>query len=156
MTTTLTERAQSFGHLFVERVAKTPNGEAYRYLVGGEWQSLTWTQTKDRVFRIAAGLIDLGVQPQQRVAIAATTRIEWILADLATLCAGGATTTRLPVDRRSGRRLHPRRFRIGGGVRRERGAGRKGPRRRPAGVAGHRAVRRPGSAGCARVDECPR
>ena len=40
MTTTLTERAQSFGHLFVERVAKTPNGEAYRYLAGGEWQSL--------------------------------------------------------------------------------------------------------------------
>ena len=96
MTTTLTERAQSFGHLFVERVAKTPNGEAYRYLVGGEWTSLTWTQTKDRVFRIAAGLIDLGVQPQQRVAIAATTRIEWILADLATMCAGGATTSVYP------------------------------------------------------------
>ncbi|HYN71876.1 MAG TPA: AMP-binding protein, partial [Nakamurella sp.] len=96
MTTTLTERAQSFGHLFVERVAKTPNGEAYRYLADGEWQSLSWTQTKDRVFRIAAGLIDLGVQPQQRVAIAATTRIEWILADLATLCAGGATTTVYP------------------------------------------------------------
>ena len=96
MTSTLTERSQSFGHLFVERVAKTPNGEAYRYLDGGEWQSLTWTQTKDRVFRIAAGLIDLGVQPQQRVAIAATTRIEWILSDLATLCAGGATTTVYP------------------------------------------------------------
>ena len=96
MTTTLTERAQSFGHLFVERVARTPNGEAYRYLVGGEWQSLTWAQTKDRVFRIAAGLIDLGVQPQQRVAIAANTRIEWILADLATLCAGGATTSVYP------------------------------------------------------------
>jgi len=96
MTTTLTERSQSFGHLFVERVAKTPNGEAYRYLVGGEWTSLTWTQTKDRVFKIAAGLIDLGVQPQQRVAIAATTRIEWILSDLATLCAGGATTTVYP------------------------------------------------------------
>ncbi len=96
MTSTLTERSQSFGHLFVERVAKTPNGEAYRYLEGGEWQSLTWTQTKDRVFRIAAGLIDLGVQPQQRVAIAATTRIEWILSDLATLCAGGATTSVYP------------------------------------------------------------
>ena len=46
MTTTLTERSQSFGHLFVERVAKTPNGEAYRYLVGGEWQSLTWTRPR--------------------------------------------------------------------------------------------------------------
>ncbi len=48
------------------------------------------------MFKIAAGLIDLGVQPQQRVAIAATTRIEWILSDLATLCAGAATTTVYP------------------------------------------------------------
>ena len=88
MTTTLTERAQSFGHLFVDRVAKTPNGEAFRYRAGDDWVSLTWAQTKERVFTIAAGLVDLGVEPQQRVAIAATTRIEWILSDLAILCAG--------------------------------------------------------------------
>ena len=85
MTTTLTERAQSFGHLFVDRVDKTPRGEAFRYRVGDDWKSLTWSQTKDRVFNLAAGLVDLGVEPQQRVAIAATTRIEWILADLAIL-----------------------------------------------------------------------
>jgi len=96
MTTTLTERAQSFGHLFVDRVAKTPNGEAYRYRVGEDWTSLSWAQTRDRVFDLAAGLVDLGVQPQQRVAIAATTRIEWVLADLAVLCAGAATTTVYP------------------------------------------------------------
>jgi len=96
MTATLTERAQSFGALFVDRVGKTPNGEAFRYRVGDNWQSLTWTQTKRRVFELAAGLVDLGVEPQQRVAIAATTRIEWILSDLAVLCAGAATTTVYP------------------------------------------------------------
>jgi len=96
MTTTLTERAQSFGHLFVDRVAKTPTGEAFRYRVGDDWTSLSWAQTKDRVFNLAAGLVDLGVQPQQRVAIAATTRIEWILSDLAILCAGAATTSVYP------------------------------------------------------------
>ncbi len=37
MTATLTERAQSFGHLFVDRVGKTPNGEAFRYRVGDDW-----------------------------------------------------------------------------------------------------------------------
>ena len=72
------------------------SGEAFRYRVGDDWKSLTWAQTKDRVFNLAAGLVDLGVQPQQRVAIAATTRIEWILSDLAILCAGGATTTVYP------------------------------------------------------------
>src|SRR4051812_41681503 len=96
MTATLTERAQSFGHLFVDRISKTPQGEAFRYRVGDDWKSLTWLQTKERVFDLAAGLVDLGLEPQQRVAIAATTRIEWILSDLAILCAGGATTTVYP------------------------------------------------------------
>ena len=96
MTATLTERAQSFGHLFVDRVGKTPNGEAFRYRAGNDWTSLTWAQTKQRVFELAAGLVDLGVQPQQRVAIASTTRIEWILSDLAVLCSGAATTTVYP------------------------------------------------------------
>ncbi len=96
MTAVLSERAQSFGQLFTERVSKTPQGEAFRYRDGEEWTSLTWTQTRDRVFALAAGLIDLGVEPQQRVAIAATTRIEWILADLAILCAAAATTSIYP------------------------------------------------------------
>jgi long-chain acyl-CoA synthetase len=96
MTATLTGRAQSFGALFVDRVGKSPNGEAFRFRVGDEWQSLTWTQTKRRVFDLAAGLVELGVEPQQRVAIASTTRIEWILSDLAILCAGAATTTVYP------------------------------------------------------------
>ena len=96
MTATLTERAQSFGHLFVDRVGKTPGGEAFRYRKGDQWLSLSWAQTKERVFQLAAGLVDLGVQPQQRVAIASTTRIEWILADLAVLCAAAATTSVYP------------------------------------------------------------
>jgi long-chain acyl-CoA synthetase len=100
MTAALTDRAQSFGHLFVDRIEQTPNREAFRYLVGGAWRSMSWAQTKVRVFNIAAGLVGLGVQPQQRVAIAATTRIEWILADLGVLCAGAATTTVYPTTAR--------------------------------------------------------
>lgn len=96
MTATVTASAQSFGHLFVDRIAKTPNGEAFRYRVGEGWESITWAQTKERVFDLSAGLIELGLEPQQRVAITATTRIEWILSDLAILCAGGATTTVYP------------------------------------------------------------
>ncbi len=100
MTAALTDRAQSFGHLFVDRIDKTPNREAFRYRVGEDWKSISWAQTKVRVFNIAAGLVSLGVGPQQRVAIAATTRIEWILTDLGVLCAGGATTTVYPTTAR--------------------------------------------------------
>ena len=46
--------------------------------------------------RIAAGLLSLGLEPEQRVGIAARHPVEWILADLAVMCAGGATTTVYP------------------------------------------------------------
>ena len=57
---------------------------------------MTWKQAGDRVSSLAAGLLSLGIQPEQRVGIASSTRYEWILADLAVMCAGGATTTVYP------------------------------------------------------------
>jgi len=95
-------RPPSVAGLFLERVAATPDAEAYRYPVpsasGGpdEWKPLSWAQAAERVHAIAAGLIELGVQPEQRVALASATRIEWILADLGIMCAGAATTTIYP------------------------------------------------------------
>lgn len=89
-------RSTSFGHLFRERVAATPAAEAFRRPTGTGWTSLTWSQTKEQVYALAAGLIELGVQAEQRVAIAAGTRLEWILFDLAIACAGAATTTVYP------------------------------------------------------------
>ena len=46
----MTDRAQSFGHLFVDRIEKTPNREAFRYHVGDNWKSISWAQTKVRYF----------------------------------------------------------------------------------------------------------
>ncbi|MDF3288243.1 AMP-dependent synthetase/ligase [Streptomyces sp. RB6PN23] len=95
-------RPPSVAHLFLQRVEATPDTEAYRYPVPGpdggqeQWRSLSWAQAAQRVYAIAAGLIDLGVRPEERVAIASNTRIDWILADLGVLCAGAATTTIYP------------------------------------------------------------
>jgi len=100
--TLIENRPPSVAALFLERVAATPDAEAYRYPVPApgdgpdDWKSLTWAQAAERVYAIAAGLIELGVQPEQRVALASSTRVEWILADLAILCAGAATTTVYP------------------------------------------------------------
>ncbi|MDX3643924.1 AMP-dependent synthetase/ligase [Streptomyces sp. MB09-02B] len=101
--TLIENRPPSVAALFLERVAATPDGEAYRYPVppaSGEgpsdWKSLSWAQSAERVYAVAAGLIELGVQPEQRVALASSTRIEWILADLGIMCAGAATTTVYP------------------------------------------------------------
>jgi long-chain acyl-CoA synthetase len=89
-------RPPNVGRQFFDRVQSSPNAEAYRFPKGDEWQSVTWKETGDRVTRLAAGLVALGVEPEQRVGIASTTRFEWILADLAIMCAGAATTTVYP------------------------------------------------------------
>ncbi|MGH3487892.1 MAG: AMP-dependent synthetase/ligase [Actinopolymorphaceae bacterium] len=89
-------RAPTVARLILDRIEATPDVEAYRYPVGESWESATWQQTGDRVRRMAAGLIALGIEPEQRVAIASATRYEWVLADLAIMCAGAATTTVYP------------------------------------------------------------
>ncbi|MGW3952768.1 AMP-dependent synthetase/ligase [Streptomyces sp. NPDC004752] len=101
--TLIENRPPSVATLFLERVAATPDAEAYRYPVPpasgqgpDDWKSLSWAQAAERVYAIAAGLIELGVQPEQRVALASSTRVEWILADFGILCAGAATTTVYP------------------------------------------------------------
>jgi long-chain acyl-CoA synthetase len=81
---------------FQERVKASSGREAFRYPKGESWESITWGETGDRVTRLAAGLIALGIENQQRVGIASGTRFEWILADLAIMCAGAATTTVYP------------------------------------------------------------
>jgi long-chain acyl-CoA synthetase len=84
------------GRQFLDRVAASGDREAFRYPVGESWESVTWKEAGDRVSRLAAGLVALGVEPQQRAAIASSTRYEWVLADLANMCAGVATTTVYP------------------------------------------------------------
>ncbi|MET7637911.1 long-chain fatty acid--CoA ligase [Streptomyces sp. NPDC005438] len=96
-------RPPSVATLFLERVEATPEREAYRYPVPpasgdgpDEWRSYNWSEAAERVFRIAAGLIALGVRSEERVALASSTRVDWILCDLGVLCAGAATTTVYP------------------------------------------------------------
>ncbi|RIK11950.1 MAG: long-chain fatty acid--CoA ligase [Acidobacteria bacterium] len=90
------DQAPSVARLFVDRVAATPEAEAFRCPRGDGWGSTTWRQVGDRVTALAAGLIALGVEPEDPVAIASSTRYEWVLADFAIMCAGAATTTIYP------------------------------------------------------------
>ncbi|MEJ7832659.1 MAG: AMP-binding protein [Nocardioides sp.] len=49
---------------------------------GATWRTLTWAETRERALDAASGLIDLGVQPGDTIAIMATNRIEHVLADM--------------------------------------------------------------------------
>ncbi|MFZ2501964.1 MAG: AMP-binding protein [Nocardioides sp.] len=81
---------------FLSRVEASADREAFRYPVGDDWASVTWREAGDTVTALAAGLIAQGIKPEERVGIASGTRYEWVLADLAVMCAGAATTTVYP------------------------------------------------------------
>ncbi|SPM42401.1 Long-chain acyl-CoA synthetase (AMP-forming) [Mycobacterium numidiamassiliense] len=94
--TKIENRAPSVARMFLDRVTATPHTEAFRYPQGHSWESVTWQQVGERVHQIAAGLISLGIATEDRVALASSTRYEWVLADFAVMCTGAATTTVYP------------------------------------------------------------
>jgi long-chain acyl-CoA synthetase len=89
---------RSIPDMFLQRVAATPDRQALARPTpddtGLDW--LTWAQVGEQAKAIAAGLHDLGVGLEDRVAILAGTSLNWVLADLGVMCAGGATTTVYP------------------------------------------------------------
>ncbi|HJR89803.1 MAG TPA: long-chain fatty acid--CoA ligase [Aeromicrobium sp.] len=94
---TINGRPPSVAHMFFDRVKQSGDREAIRYPDADDaWHSMTWSDVGDRVTRLAAGLVSLGIEPGQRAAIAASTRYEWILADLAINASAAATTTVYP------------------------------------------------------------
>jgi long-chain acyl-CoA synthetase len=97
-TSFIENRAPNVAVQFRDRVHQSPGRVAYSYPAadGQPWTTITWKETGDRVEKLAAGLLALGLESEQRVGIASGTRVEWILADLAVMCAGGATTTVYP------------------------------------------------------------
>ncbi|MFI5730900.1 AMP-dependent synthetase/ligase [Kribbella sp. NPDC051587] len=96
MNAVLSNRKDTMAQMFLDRVAATPQREAFRYPAGDGWTSVTWAETDALVRRRAASLIALGVEPEQRIAIAASTRIEWVDCFLAAVLAAAATTTIYP------------------------------------------------------------
>src|SRR5579872_5086998 len=57
----------------------------------GRYQPTSWTEAANMVSRLARGLAALGVAPGDRVVLAAESRPEWAIADLAIMSAGAIT-----------------------------------------------------------------
>src|ERR671910_1022909 len=70
----------------VERFGPEP---AVRYKeASGEWASKTFAEVGDIVRRLSLGLMELGIEKGDKVAILANTRAEWTYFDFAALTAG--------------------------------------------------------------------
>jgi long-chain acyl-CoA synthetase len=74
-----------------QHALRTPDRPLLAYRDGGAFVDVTAREVADHVRRLAAGLIALGVQPGDRVALMSHTRIEWTYLDYAILAAGAVT-----------------------------------------------------------------
>jgi long-chain acyl-CoA synthetase len=82
-------RTRSLGGLFL-RAAERYDGTALRYKSEGHWVDVSYPALGAAAREIARGLVALGVEPGDHVAILSDTRPEWTLADAGTLCAAAA------------------------------------------------------------------
>jgi long-chain acyl-CoA synthetase len=71
---------------------------AVRQKRDGAWQSLTYAEVGQIVREIALGLIELGIQPGERVSILCNTRAEWTYADFAISSAGAVVVPIYPTN----------------------------------------------------------
>jgi long-chain acyl-CoA synthetase len=71
---------------------------AVRYKHDGEWRDVSFREVGEIVSELGRGLIDLGLEPGDRVAILCATRPEWSYADFAITSAGGVVVPIYPTN----------------------------------------------------------
>ncbi len=74
--------------LFEESVAKFANNTFLWENNGEKFKPLTYTDTKREVYRLAAGLIAMGLKPGDKVALLSEGRNDWIIGELGILYTG--------------------------------------------------------------------
>lgn len=79
-----------------ERAAERPRTIPFEYFEGESWRPVTAGEFLRRVDRVAAGLVAAGVEPGDRVALMAETRLEWVIVDMAVWTAGAITVPVYP------------------------------------------------------------
>ncbi len=90
---------------FVEKYTrKYPDHVYLREKVNGQWLEITQEQTRNEAYRIGAGLISLGLQKGDKIALLSESRAMWILAELGAMYAG-ATDVPLSVNLGEGKDL---------------------------------------------------
>jgi long-chain acyl-CoA synthetase len=81
--------------LAAERHADSP---AIRYKQDGEWRDVGYAELGEVVSEVGRGLIDLGIEPGDRVAILCTTRPEWTYADFGITTTGAVVVPIYPTN----------------------------------------------------------
>src|SRR6202035_2817340 len=78
---------RTLAELFLN-LAEHSKPDCLLHKVGGSYQPVSTAELSDRVRRLAAGLLALGVKPGDRVALMSESGPHWPTVDFATLCVG--------------------------------------------------------------------
>jgi long-chain acyl-CoA synthetase len=86
--TASTTGSQTIADLLPHTVSGHAARPAVRFKRDGAWHDVTYGELGDIVTEIGLGLIDLGIEPGERLSILANTRPEWSYVDMAATSAG--------------------------------------------------------------------
>ena len=84
--------------LFWDQVSRRSDSVLLRYKDLGIWKEVTWAAAGEKTRVCGYGLMALGMQPGDRVAVLSEDRPEWLYADLGIQSAGGITVGIYPTS----------------------------------------------------------
>ena len=93
-----TGEARSLPGLLLHQAATRPTAVALREKQLGRWRECTWQDYATRAAHVGLGLLELGVEPGDRVAVHSENRPEWMLADLGVQGIGAVTVGIYPTS----------------------------------------------------------
>src|SRR6058998_2699589 len=88
--------ADTLARMFWDRVEKSAGRPAQSFKQGAGWKTVTWRDVGENVRELALGLIALGRQKGEQVALLSASRAEWVQADFAIFSAGCVTVPVYP------------------------------------------------------------
>ncbi len=75
---------------FMNQAKVRPSANAYFVKESGAWKGTTWGEYVAQVRKATRAMIALGLEPGGTVSILGFNRPEWVIFDIACMCAGGA------------------------------------------------------------------
>ena len=86
----------TLARMFWDRVERSGDRPAQQFKQAADWRTLTWREVGDVVREVALGLIALGREKGDMIALLSASRAEWVQADFAIFSAGCVTVPVYP------------------------------------------------------------
>jgi long-chain acyl-CoA synthetase len=87
---------------FLRRESEIPNEVFLRQPINGEWKTYTWKEAGEECRKIASGILAMGLNPGDKIALLSKNCAHWIMADIAIMMAGCVSVPLYPTLSASG------------------------------------------------------